>query len=42
MVLSTTLQSFIMSTLSILYKRILANASKVSNLPAIEDETQVR
>jgi hypothetical protein len=31
-----------MSTLTILYKRILANASKVLNLPAIEDETQVR
>jgi len=30
-----------MSTLTILYKRILANASKASNLPEIEDETQV-
>ncbi|KAF8798193.1 hypothetical protein BYT27DRAFT_7123978 [Phlegmacium glaucopus] len=30
-----------MSTLTILYKRILANASKASNLPAIEDETQI-
>ena len=31
-----------MSTLTILYKHILANASKALNLPAIEDETQVR
>ena len=30
------------ASLTIIYKRVLANASKVSNLPAIEDETRTQ